>query len=50
VLGEKTLTAAAEREASSEVLHDEGLFEEGILSTGLDSGFSKTILTLERVF
>lgn len=49
MLGEKTLnTAAAEREVSSEVPHDEGLFE-GILSTGLDGGFGR-ILKLERAF
>jgi hypothetical protein len=50
VLGEKTLTAAAEREESFEVPHDEGLLEEGILSTGLDGGFGRRIPELERAF
>jgi hypothetical protein len=51
VLGEKTLnTAAAEMEASSEVPHNEELFGEGILFTGVDGGFGRTILKLERAF
>jgi hypothetical protein len=51
VLGETTLnTAAAKREASSEVPHNKELFEEGILSTGLDGDFGRTILKLKRAF